>query len=196
MAAGSCFPCRFSWSASSSALATLSRMSASPDATSPSSTSKCEGLGGPVGVAGTCSGGEGSSTCLVGSPAAVSCASGRLPEDMLLFSPSTAKGLVAGTGSAGFAEVDGGAVTRLGSIEEAGFENLTFFFFDKEGVTHSRAAGILKCGESRYRILKVDANVKGVLPREAAQAVKVPTTLEATELGRVMKARSCLGLNP
>ena len=33
---------------------------------------------------------------------------------------------------------------------------------------------------------KVDANVRGTLPREVAQAVKVPTTLEATELGRVM----------
>ena len=29
-------------------------------------------------------------------------------------------------------------------------------------------------------------NVKGVLPREVAQAVEVPTTLEATELGRGM----------
>ena len=105
---------------------------------------------------------------------------------MLLFSPSTAKGLVAGTGSAGFPEVDGGAVPRLGSIEEADFENFTFFFFDDEGVTHSRAAGILKCGESRYRSIKVDANVRGVLPREDAQAVKVPTTLKTTELGRVM----------
>ena len=28
--------------------------------------------------------------------------------------------------------------------------------------------------------------VRGVLPREVVQAVKVPTTLEATELGRVM----------
>ena len=28
--------------------------------------------------------------------------------------------------------------------------------------------------------------VKGVLPREVAPAVEVPTTLEATELGRVM----------
>ena len=104
---------------------------------------------------------------------------------MPLFSPSTAKGLFAGTGSAGFPEVDGGAVPRLGS-EEAGFENFTFFFFAEKGVTHSRAAGILKCGESEYRCLKVDANVKGVLPREVAQAVKVPTTLETTELGRVM----------
>ena len=171
-------------------------MSASPDATSPSSTSKCEGLSGPVGVADACSGWEGSSTCWVGSPTSVSCASGGLPEDMLLFSPITAKGLVAGTGSAGFAEVDCGAVPRLGSIEEAGFENLSFFFFDEEGVTHSCATGILKCGESRYRSLNVDANVRGVLPREVAQAVKVPTTLEATELGWVMQARSCLGLNP
>ena len=104
---------------------------------------------------------------------------------MPLFSPSTAKGLVAGTGSAGFPEVDGGAVPRSGS-EEAGFEYFTFFFFDDEGVTHSRAAGILKCGESKYRCLKVDVNVRGVLLREDAQAVKVPTTLETTELGRVM----------
>ena len=29
-------------------------------------------------------------------------------------------------------------------------------------------------------------SVSGSLPREVAQAVKVPTTLEATELGRVM----------
>ena len=53
-------------------------------------------------------------------------------------------------------------------------------------MTHSRAAGILKCGESEYRCLKVDANVRGVLPREVAQAITVPTTLETTELGRVM----------
>ena len=31
-----------------------------------------------------------------------------------------------------------------------------------------------------------NSNVRGVLPREVAQAVKVPTTLEATELSRVM----------
>ena len=35
-------------------------------------------------------------------------------------------------------------------------------------MTHSRAAGILGCGESEYRRLKVDANVRGVLPREVA----------------------------
>ena len=74
-------------------------------------------------MADTCSGGELSSTCGVGSPTAVSCASGGSPEDILLFSASTAKGLVADAGSAGFAEVDGGAVPRLGSIEEAGLVN-------------------------------------------------------------------------
>ena len=90
MAAGSCFPCRFSWGASSSALTTLSGMSASPDPTSPSSTSKFEGLGGPVGVTEKFSVGELSSTgCGVGSPPAVSCFSGELPEDVLPFSPST-----------------------------------------------------------------------------------------------------------
>ena len=129
-------------------------MSASPDSTSPSSTSKFEGLGGPVGVADKSSGGELSSTCEVGSPNAVSCFSEGLPEDILLFSASTAKGLVAGTGSAGFAEVDGGAVPRPGSAEEAGLVNFTFFFCDEEGVTHSRTAGIVICGESKCRSLK------------------------------------------
>ena len=132
------------------------------------------------------SGREGSSTCWVGSSNALSCASGGFPEGVPLFSPSTAKGLFAGTGNAGFPEVDGGAVPRLSSIEEAGFETFTFFFFAEEGATHSRAAGILKCGKSEYRWRKVDANVRGVLPREVAQALTVPTTLETTELGRVM----------
>ena len=35
-------------------------------------------------------------------------------------------------------------------------------------------------------IIISSSSVKGVLPREVAQAVEVPTTLEATELGRVM----------
>ena len=78
--------------------------------------------------------------------------------------------------NAGFPEVDGGAVPRHGSIEEAGFQSFTFFFFAEEGATHSRAAGILKCGGSEYRCRKVDANVRGVLPREVAQAITVPTT--------------------
>ena len=111
-----------------------------PGCYSPSSTS---GLGGAVGVADAFSVREGSSTCRVGSPTA-SCASGGLPEERLLFSPSTAKGLVAGTGSAGFPEVDGGAVARLGSVEEVGFEKNIFFFFDDKGVTHSRVAGLFE----------------------------------------------------
>ena len=139
---------------------------------------------------------EGSSSCCVGSPNALSCASGGFPKGMPLFSPRTEKGLFAGTGSADFPEVGGRAVPRLGSIEEACFIFIYFFFFAEEGVTHSRAAGILKCGESGYRCLKVDVNVRDVLPREVAQAITVPTTLETTDLGRVMEARSCLGLNP
>ena len=105
-------------------------------------------------MADTCSGEELPSTCGVGSPTAVSCVSGGWPEDFLLFSPSTAKGLVAGTGSAGFAEVDGGVVPRLGSVEEAGLVNFTFFFECEEGVTHSRTAGMVVCGESECRSLK------------------------------------------
>ena len=78
-----------------------------------------------------CSVGELSSTCCgVGSPTAVSCFSGGLPEDVLPFSPRTAKGLVAGAGAAGFAEVDDGAVLRPGSAEDAGLVNFTFFFFE------------------------------------------------------------------
>ena len=67
---------------------------------------------------------EGRVLLLVGSPTA-SCTSGGLAEAMPPFSPSTAKGLVAGTGSASFPDVDGGAVPRLGS-EEAGLEHFTF----------------------------------------------------------------------
>ena len=100
------------------------------------------------------SGGELSFMCGVASPIAVSCFSGGLPEDMLLFSPSTARGLVAGTGSAGFAEVDDGAAPRLGCVAEAGLVNLTFFFFEcEEGVTHSRTAGMMICGRSKCRTL-------------------------------------------
>ena len=53
------------------------------------------------------------------------------------FSPSTAKGLFSVTGVDGFPEVDGGAVPRLGFIEEVDLENFTFFFFAEDGVTHS-----------------------------------------------------------
>ena len=78
-------------------------------------------------VIGECSVGELSSTgCGVDSPPAVTRFSEELPEDVLFFSSSTAKGFVADAGAAGFAEVDDGA---LGSAEEVGFVNLTFFFF-------------------------------------------------------------------
>ena len=46
------------------------------------------------------------------------------------------------------------------------------------------------------RSVDLRAVVRGVLPREVAQAVEVPTILEATELGRVMQARSCLVDDP
>ena len=77
-------------------------------------------------------------------------------------------------------------VPRLGSIEEAGFEKFTFFFFADEGVRPSRElpASLMGCEKSKYRCLEVDADVIGVLPREVAQAVMVPTTLESSELGR------------
>ena len=84
---------------------------------------------------------EGSFTCWVGSPSALSSAFGGLPEGMRVFcggfAPSTAKTLFAVIGVAGFPEVDGGAVPWLGSIEEAGLENFIFFFFSEDGVTHS-----------------------------------------------------------
>ena len=71
---------------------------------------------------------------------------------MLPFSPSTAKGLFAGAGAAGFAEVDDGAAPRLGSVAEAGLVNLTFFECEEE-VTHSRTAGMMMCGRSKCRSL-------------------------------------------
>ena len=110
-------------------------MSASPDPTSPSSTSKFEESGGSVKVTEEC--------FLVELSSAVTCVSGEFPEDVLP-SPSTAKGFVADAGAAGFAEVDDGALPRLGSAEGVGFVNFTLFFFVcDEGVTHSRPAGMV-----------------------------------------------------
>ena len=81
--------------------------------------------------------------CSVELSSAVTCVSGEFPEDVLP-SPSTAKGFVADAGAAGFAEVDEGALPRLGSAEGVGFVNFTFFFFVcDEGVTHSRPAGMV-----------------------------------------------------
>ena len=53
-------------------------------------------------------------------------------------------------------------VPRLGSIEGAGFEKNTFFFFADESVTHSQlSVSLMGCEKSEYRCLKVDANVIG-----------------------------------
>ena len=80
---------------------------------------------------------------LVELSSAVTCFSGEFPEDVF-FSSSAAKGFVASAGAAGFAEVDDGALPRLGSAEGFGFVNFTFFFFVcDEGVTHSRPAGMV-----------------------------------------------------
>ena len=74
-----------------------------------------------------CSVGELLSTgCRVDSPPAVARFSGELPEDVF-FSSSAAKGFVASAGAAGFAEVDDGALPRLGSAE--GFGCQFHFFF-------------------------------------------------------------------
>ena len=75
-------------------------MSASPDPTSPSSTSKFEESGGSVKVTEACS--------LVELSSAVTCVSGEFPEDVLP-SPSTAKGFVADAGAAAGMVIDAGA---------------------------------------------------------------------------------------
>ena len=104
---------------------------------------------------------------LVELSSAVTCCSGEFPEDVLP-SPSTAKGFVADAGAAGFAEVDEGALPRLGSAEGVGFVNFTFFFFVcDEGVTHSRPAGmVIDAGArdvevDRRRQCEVGATVRG-----------------------------------
>ena len=55
------------------------------------------------------------------------------------FSPSAENGLVSAiVGASGFPAVDVRLVPRLDTVEEKGFENLVFFFFEaEEGVTHS-----------------------------------------------------------
>ena len=93
---------------------------------------------------------EGSFTCWVGSPGALSCASGGLLEGMPIFSPSTAKRLFAVTGVAGFPEVDGGAVPRIGSIEEAGLENFQPVESDRELFTIvNRRLRVKRSGEAQ-----------------------------------------------
>ena len=74
---------------------------------------------------------------------------------------------------------------RLGPIGEAGFKKSLHL---SSGLTHSLFDAI--CGRMlSVRVLCcriVDAIVNRVLPREVAQVVKVPTTLDSTEWGRVM----------
>ena len=79
---------------------------------------------------------------------------------------------------------------RLVSGVEAGFENLTFFsLVANVGVTQSfefLPDDILTCSRvCEYRRRIVDANVKGVLPREVAQVAKVPMALFSRSLVRV-----------
>ena len=97
----------------------------SQDTTSPSSISELGGLGGPVERFSKLG-----SVSSVGDSSSASCwVSGGFPEESLLvFSPSGTKGFVVFPRGPGFAPVDGGAVSRFGFGEAAGFVNFTFFF--------------------------------------------------------------------
>ena len=71
-------------------------------------------------------------------------------------------------------------VPWLVSGVEVGFEKLSFFFLEADvGVTQSFELFfddvLIGCGVREYRCRVVDANLKGVLPREIAQAAMVPT---------------------
>ena len=59
--------------------------------------------------------------------------------------------------------------------------NFVDSFLEVEGLTHSLLDAIFDQMLSTRSI--VDAIVIRVLPREVAQAVKIPTALESTELG-------------
>ena len=91
-------------------------------------------------------------------------------------------------------------VPWLVSGVEISFESLTCFSLEADvGVTQSFEFffdGILiGCGVRGYhRGRIVDANnVKGVLPREVAQAAMVPTALVSRSLAEGCRQRSCLG---
>ena len=61
------------------------------------------------------------------------------------------------------------------------------FFLEAEGVTHSRVFFVdilIGCDIHEYRCRIVDDIVIRVLPREVAQAVKVPTTVVSRSLVR------------
>ena len=71
-------------------------------------------------------------------------------------------------------------VPRLNSIEEAGFENFTFFFLeaDDEGVTQSfdfPGDILIGCKVREYHCPTVEANRKEVLLREVTQEAMVLT---------------------
>ena len=88
--------------------------------------------------------------------------------------------LILVAGASGFPALDVWLMPRLGSIGEAGFEKITLFCLEAQGVTHSPVffVGILiGCEVHKYRCRIVDAVVNRVLPREVAQAVMVPKTL-------------------
>ena len=65
---------------------------------------------------------------------------------------------------------------------EAGFENILFFFLEADvSVTQSLEAFpeamLVGCRVREFYCCVVDASVKGVLPRQVAQAAMVPMTL-------------------
>ena len=95
-------------------------------------------------------------------------ASSRLLEGVESFSPNTENGLVSVIEASGFPAVDVRQLLRLNSVEEAGFENITFFFFEA-GVTHSPDSDspVISIGYvgHEYRRRIVDANVIGVATR-------------------------------
>ena len=162
IAGGRLFPVPLSCRASNKALAMLSRMFASPGVNSPSSSSGS----GRDGVTPS-SPGRGDvllvSTGWVESPEK-SLSLGLISPS---FSPSAENRLVSAmAGASGFPAVDVRLVPWLDTIEEEGFEILTFLFFEAEkGVTHSPdyLPGILiECKELEYYCRPgVDANVMG-----------------------------------
>ena len=81
------------------------------------------------------------------------------------FSPSTKNEFVSVARASGLPAVGVRLVPWLDSVEEAGLENFTFFFRSWANLIAS------------HRRCIVDFNVIGVLPREVAQEVMVPTKL-------------------
>ena len=83
---------------------------------------------------------------------------------------------------------------RLDSIGKTGFEKVTPFFLEAEGLTHSRVFFVdilIGCEVHEYRcrivVVSSHAIANRVLPREVAQAVMIPTTLVSSWVGDVGK---------